>query len=209
MMLFRRVLPTVAFLAILQIAAPAKSGVAPLNPSIHGELESRQAIFSLTVDHPPDLNLTDAAGHQIDDFQAGTGSAMHNSQVPTGQIAGVVRGEEIRFDGMLPIRAGSPAVDPQGGGWAAVMGSAPSSASGDVVAFSSPLAPLGSSESHFAYEALTTHDAQFVSEAQAQMVPLPVALPIAAIVLLMVILVRWGTAQHMRVAVRAVRVLRT
>ena len=209
MMLFRRVLPTVAFLAILQIAAPAKSGVAPLNQSVHVDVGSRRATFSLTFDHPPDLNGTGAVGHQIDGSQVETSSAMNNSQAPTGQIAGVVRGEEIHFNGMLPVRAGSPpAVDPHAGGWGAVIGTAPFSVSGDVATFSSPLARLGSSDEHFAYEAFATHDGQIVGEAQAQTVPLPVALPIAGIVLLMVVLIRWGTAQHMRVAVRAVRIVR-
>ncbi|HZN65157.1 MAG TPA: hypothetical protein VFB66_07620 [Tepidisphaeraceae bacterium] len=139
--------------------------------------------FWVKLDGPPDFTTTDEFGRRADSFQyeldldwaGGPGSFAFED------VDAVVRGDEFDLDGdgMLPIRAAGPGVEPDGdprsGGWGGVLTSVPLNVQGSELWFEAPLSALGDHDGHFAYRVYTTEFGGTTSVVESTSIPLPAA----------------------------------
>ena len=184
-MYFPRILA--AALVLVFVTREARGGLALLQQSVDVNAAAQTATFSLSFDHAPNFASLDAAGHPVDSFQVEVDGTWRPGQQPLQELTAIIRGDEIHFDGTLPIRAASPPVaDPHAGGWGAIVDSIPVKTSGKQVEFTAPLADLGATSGVFAYRAFTMADGQITAAAEASTVPLPEALTAGACGLVLV-----------------------
>jgi len=109
--------------------------------------QAQTVAFTMHFDGVPDFQDTDQFGRQADSFQ------LYIYQTPAPQFATggvpltVVRGEELHWDGGLPIRnitLGSDFLnDPHGGGWGSIREQDPVVLVGNTLTWTSTLSGLG------------------------------------------------------------------
>ena len=180
-MMYRRILAATFLMSILLIAGQSRAGVRALQQSVEVNRSSGTATFSLSFDHPPDFIATDAGARPVDSFQVEVDGLWKPGQPLVQDLTAIIRGDEIHFDGILPIRAAMPPVsEPHAGGWGAIVDTIPFTTNANQVKFTAPLSALGITGEFFSYRALTMHDGQITASAEAATVPLPEALSAGA-----------------------------
>ena len=139
----------VACLVMLPFASAAAAADSPLtlaSQTAKYNAASNRVVFTIRFTRPPDFFTIDGLGRAADSFQyfiVGDPSAPY----PLNYTS-VIRGDEIRFDGLITIRnVDPPDADARAGGWGTIRGEVPYSLHGRMLRFSVPLALLTSQTS--------------------------------------------------------------
>lgn len=182
-----RVLHALACLAtaLVAVALPGvtSAGVRIVSEGVVVDRAGDSARFWVRLDGPPDFTTTDEFGRRADSFQyeLDVDWAGGQASFPFEDVDAVVRGDEFDLDGdgMLPIRAARPGVepdpDPRSGGWGRVLTSVSLNVDGPELWFEAPLSVLGDDDGNFAYRVYTTEFGGTTSVVESRSIPLPAA----------------------------------
>jgi hypothetical protein len=136
------------------------------------------ATFRLDFGHEPRFFVPEGATEQPDGFQIEV-DGDHNTfdhPIQFEEIDSVVRGAEIFGGDEIPVR------DPQGdggataGGWGPVRATLPFELQGSTLTFTTGLDTIGDQDGKFRYRIITTENGSLVSEVNAAIIPVPIAL---------------------------------
>ena len=176
---------TVLVAALVAVTAPGvtRAGVRIVSEGVVVDRAGDTATFWMKLDGPPDFTTTDEFGRRADSFQyeLDVDWAGGPASFPFEDLDAVVRGDEFDLDGdgMLPIRAARPGVepdpDPRSGGWGRVLASVPLNVDGSELWFEAPLSALGDDDGNFAYRVYTTEFGGTTSVVESMSIPLPAA----------------------------------
>jgi hypothetical protein len=113
-------------------------------------LDTDEVYFSVVFNEPPDFHTVDQAGRQADSFQY---YVDYDTQYDEFRV--LIRGEEIHWDDVIPIRDRDGYGGDHSGGWGPIRGVVPYTLDGSTLRFVVPLPLVGDSEPPFSYR-LTT-----------------------------------------------------
>jgi hypothetical protein len=172
-----KVAGVVGIAALMLGTAAARADFVLVSQNLTLDAKDQTADFNLTFNQTPDFSTLDSQGRQANSFQidfAGTypvaGKAFPND------LTSVVRGSEIHFAGVLPIRSTIGSGGPNAGGWGPTVDSVPFTLVGDSVSFSVPTKDLGWSGHGYQYHAFSLQYDRLTATQVVTMVPTPTAL---------------------------------
>ena len=168
----------------------ASGALSIVSQGVAVDQSDKEVLFSLVFNQPPNFTTTDSYGRHEDSFQyeivPDTSQSIDNFSFES--IKTVIRGDEIGSGSVLPVRNGFGfGVDssPSAGGWGPIIAKLPFALTGTKISFDAPFSVLGTTDGQFAYRAFTTNYGATVSSVESVSIPLPTALPIALVTLIL------------------------
>lgn len=153
-----------------------------LSDSATVDLKSQQVTFKIEFDQVPDFSSIDEYNRAANSFQYYINCDNDGSALDYSLLDLLIRGEEIKIAGEIPIRNAFPGdeTDLHSGGWGSVRGTVPFTMNQNIMTFSVPLAMLGETDGHFTYDLETYEYGMMVSsqrDRHSQMIGTPVDAP--------------------------------
>lgn len=142
-----------AFLFALLLALPAMARALTLFGHVeHYDAATDAFEFTIHFSGPPDFMTADSFGRPRDSFQYWIVYPIDRDPfLPYITPDVLVRGDEIRFGGGIPIRDRTVDGGPNSGGWGPIRGTVPFVLSGSTLTFTVPRSVLGDPDGRFAY----------------------------------------------------------
>lgn len=166
----------------------ARADFALVSQNVAINSAEQQAHFTLTFNQAPNFQTTDSDGRQADSFQVEFAGSYDGSQTPFYQQddTAIVRGEEIHLANAIRVRSPLGDGGSGSGGWGPILTTVPFDVTADTVDFTVPTQNLGWTGGYYQYVVSSYTFGTQTATADVRVVPLPPAVGMGAIGLLMV-----------------------
>jgi hypothetical protein len=174
-----------AWLVGIMGAAPARAAFEIVDQQLAYSEVTGLATFTLLFNQAPDFETVDEFDRPRNSFQYEVDLNWDGDparQFDFESIGWVFRGDEVRFGGTVPIRAGQGGDgSPESGGWGPVKDVAPIVVDGTRATFTVDFGALGESDDLFRYRVFALEYGTMTNVIDAAYVPLPPAVLIGAV----------------------------